>query len=96
MDNRSSKSPRRPKKEHDFSTVAYRVVQEAIAEGEPTTVEEPAESEPTPEERHKMAVALGRAGGKKGGKARAAKLTAEQRSEIAKKAAAKRWRKDRS
>lgn len=35
----------------------------------------------------KAAVALGR----KGGKARAAKLTPEQRSEIAKKAAAKRW-----
>lgn len=32
--------------------------------------------------------------GAKGGKARAAKLTPEQRSEIAKKAAAKRWNKD--
>ena len=31
--------------------------------------------------------------GAKGGKARAAKLTAEERSEIAKKAAAKRWSK---
>jgi hypothetical protein len=31
------------------------------------------------------------AGGKKGGAARAAKLTAEERSAIAKKAAAKRW-----
>lgn len=31
------------------------------------------------------------AGGKKGGAARAASLTPEQRSEIAKKAAAKRW-----
>jgi len=31
--------------------------------------------------------------GAKGGKARAAKLTAKQRSEIAKKAAAKRWEK---
>ncbi len=31
------------------------------------------------------------AGGKKGGAARAAKLTPEQRSEIAKKAAVKRW-----
>ena len=30
--------------------------------------------------------------GRKGGKARATKLTAEQRSEIARKAAAKRWR----
>ena len=39
------------------------------------------------------AVALGRLGGAKGGPARAAKLTAEQRKEIAQKAAAKRWRK---
>ena len=39
------------------------------------------------------AVALGRLGGKKGGEARAKKLTAEQRREIAKKAAAARWRK---
>lgn len=34
-----------------------------------------------------------RKGGLKGGKARAAKLTPEQRAEIAKKAAAKRWKK---
>jgi hypothetical protein len=39
------------------------------------------------------AVALGRLGGKKGGKARAAKLTQEQRSEIARKAARARWAK---
>lgn len=39
------------------------------------------------------AVALGRKGGLKGGKARAAKLTPEQRKEIARKAAAKRWAK---
>lgn len=32
-----------------------------------------------------------REGGKKGGAARAAKLTPEERSEIAKKAASKRW-----
>ena len=32
--------------------------------------------------------------GAKGGKARASKLTPEQRSEIAKKAAAKRWKND--
>ena len=32
------------------------------------------------------------AGGKKGGAARAAALTPDQRSEIARKAAAKRWR----
>jgi hypothetical protein len=40
------------------------------------------------------AVELGRRGGKKGGKARAAKLSPEERSEIARKAAQARW-KDR-
>jgi len=38
------------------------------------------------------AVALGRKGGLKGGKARAEKLTAKERSAIAKKAAKARWR----
>lgn len=42
-------------------------------------------------EKNPAAVALGRLGGLKGGKARAAKLTAKQRSEIARKAAKKRW-----
>ena len=37
------------------------------------------------------AAALGRKGGLKGGKARAEALTSEQRTEIAKKAAAARW-----
>ena len=40
------------------------------------------------------AVALGRLGGLKGGKARALKLTAQQRQEIARKAAEARWNKD--
>jgi hypothetical protein len=39
------------------------------------------------------AVKLGRRGGLKGGSARAASMTPEQRSEIARKAAAKRWEK---
>jgi hypothetical protein len=39
------------------------------------------------------AVALGRLGGLKGGKARAAKLSREKRVEIAKKAASARWGK---
>lgn len=43
------------------------------------------------EGKNPAAVALGRLGGKKGGKARAAKLTPEQRSEIARKAAKARW-----
>ena len=41
------------------------------------------------------AVALGRKGGLIGGKARASKLTAKQRSDIAKKAAQARWKKQR-
>ncbi len=49
------------------------------------------ETDPLPPEKDPMAVELGRRGGLKGGKARAAKLTAEQRSEIARKAARKRW-----
>lgn len=39
------------------------------------------------------AVALGRLGGKKGGKARAENMTPEQRKESARKAAQARWRK---
>ena len=39
------------------------------------------------------AVALGRLGGLKGGKARAEKLSPKKRSEIAKKAAESRWKK---
>jgi hypothetical protein len=51
--------------------------------------------QPKPDEgKNPAAVALGRLGGLKGGKARASKLTKEQRSEIAKKAAAKRWKKE--
>jgi hypothetical protein len=39
---------------------------------------------------------LGRAGGLKGGRARAESLSSEARAEIARKAAATRWRKDDS
>jgi hypothetical protein len=45
------------------------------------------------EGKNEAAVALGKLGGKKGGKARAAKLSPEQRKGIAKKAAAARWQK---
>jgi len=44
-----------------------------------------------PRRKNAAAVSLGRLGGLKGGKARAAKLTSEQRSEIARRAAAARW-----
>ncbi len=48
-------------------------------------------AEPADDGKDPAAVALGRRGGLKGGKARAAKLTAEERSEIARRAAAARW-----
>jgi hypothetical protein len=43
-------------------------------------------------EKNPAAVALGRLGGLKGGKARAKSLSAKRRSEIAQKAAKKRWK----
>ena len=86
MDERSSKQKKR---DHDFSVTAFRVAQEVTsdADGTPMTEEEPLDTEG----KNPNAVALGRLGGKKGGKARAAKLTPEQRSQIAKNAAAARW-----
>ena len=84
MTKRSSK-----KRDHDFSIIAHRVVQEATGQVEPQHVE----PELTPDERHAAAVALGRLGGKKGGPARAEKLSKKRRSEIAKKAAQARWGK---
>ncbi len=45
------------------------------------------------EGKNPAAVVLGRRGGLVGGRARAEKLTAKQRKQIAKKAARKRWHK---
>lgn len=81
---------KRKKREHDFAVTAFRVVQEATKEAEAVEIEQP-EPEAT-EGKNPHAVALGRLGGKKGGKARAQKLTPEQRREIAKKAARARWK----
>ncbi len=47
---------------------------------------------PTVPEKNPAAVTLGRLGGLKGGKARADKLSAKKRSEIAKRAAQARWK----
>jgi hypothetical protein len=63
----------------DFSQIAFKVAQ--IATGEAP--------KPQPLTGKK---ADSRKGGLKGGKARADKLTAEERSEIAKKAAKARWK----
>jgi len=75
-----------PKKKRpaDISQLAASIVQDATAE--PTPKESPHEKNPA-------AVALGRLGGLKGGKARAAKLSPKKRKEIAKKAAQTRWAK---
>ena len=47
-------------------------------------------------EKNPNAVALGKLGGSKGGKSRAARLTPEERSASARKAALARWTKARS
>lgn len=78
MQKRSSKT----QKGHDANVTAFNVVQQATAE----------DREPQPQ-KNPAAVALGRLGGKKGGKARAKSLTPEQRSEIARLAAQARWKK---
>ena len=54
-----------------------------------TDQDEPEDEQP---KKNPAAVELGRLGGLKGGPARAKKLTAEQRQEIARKAAEARWR----
>jgi hypothetical protein len=56
-----------------------------------TTEDEPTKEEPS--DKNPAAVALGRLGGLKGGKARAEKLSAKKRKEIASKAARARWDK---
>ncbi len=71
----------------DASLRALDIVRHATEEAEP----EPVAETPTEPEKDPAAVALGRKGGLKGGKARAAKLSPEKRREIAKKAAAARW-----
>lgn len=67
----------------DPNQLAKLITDEATGEASPG---QPDESGKNP-----AAVALGRLGGQKGGKARAQKLTAERRSEIARDAAKKRW-----
>ena len=75
---------KRKKKEHDFAVNAFRVVQEATEQTGPD------QKNPRKEYDYK---ALGRLGGLKGGKARANKMTPEQRKEIAQIAAKARWKK---
>ena len=81
-DNRAMPDRLRKKRPRDISQRAKMIVD--IATGE-------VDDKPEDEGKNPHAVALGRLGGQKGGKARAAKLSAERRREIARKAAQKRW-----
>lgn len=79
MPDRSRKRPT------DVNALAFQIVGEATGEIDP--VDPDAGKDPA-------AVALGRKGGLKGGKARAAKMTPEERAESARKAAAARWARE--
>lgn len=70
---------KRPKRPRDASQLAKAIVDLATGEAE--------------EARESVKARSGRAGGRKGGKTRMKALSAEQRKELAKKAAAKRWKK---
>lgn len=73
----------RPKRPRDPNELAFQMVQ--LATGQ--------RKDPQPRPKNAAAVALGRLGGLKGGKARKAKLSRERRSEIAKNAVTARWAK---
>lgn len=77
------------KRPRDINKRAASTVAIATGQVEEEVSEYPQEPGPTPEEQHKAAVALG----KRGGQARAKRLTAEQRKKIAKIAADARWKK---
>jgi hypothetical protein len=79
----TEKRPRRPR---DPNQLAKLVID--IATGQ---AEDKPDSRPEDTGKDPAAVSLGRRGGLKGGKARAANLTPDQRSAIAKRAAASRW-----
>ena len=81
MPKRSSKK----KRPADSNKLAFSIVQESVGEA----------PEPEDDGKNPAAVVLGRLGGLKGGKARAKSLTPEQRSDIARAAAAARWKKSK-
>jgi hypothetical protein len=86
MPKRSSKTKKEPAG-GDLNILAAAIVAQATDETSSEKREEPSAEELA----HAAAVALGRLGGLKGGKARAKSLSKKKRAEIAKKAAAARW-----
>jgi hypothetical protein len=83
---RYAQPPARPR---DLNQWAKRMVD--IATGEVADIEPAPQHDPN---KDPAAVALGRKGGLKGGRARSESLTPEERKRIAQNAATKRWRKD--
>jgi hypothetical protein len=74
------------KRPRDPNSLAFQIMLESTGQAEKFTP-------PAKPEKNPAAVALGRLGGLKGGAARAAALTPKKRSQIAARAAAKRWDK---
>lgn len=72
----------------DINLIARHIINETTKESSEKKVQN---EKP---EKNPAAVALGRLGGLKGGMARAEKLSAKRRKEIAEKAAKARWKKD--
>ena len=88
---------KKKKPSSDVNVTAFEILQAVTGElpchASPNpTVKEPAKKKAMPK-KNPAAVALGRLGGLKGGKARAETLTAKERITIAKKAAKVRWSK---
>lgn len=79
----------KPKRPRDTNQLAKSIVDLTTDDAEDKQTIEKSAKDPA-------AVALGRKGGLKGGKARAMSLTPEQRSEIARIAATARWKKANS
>jgi len=76
------------RKSEDVNEIAFRVVKQSTSEPIPITAAK--------KRKNPAAVALGRLGGKKGGRARADKLDPARRREIASDAARKRWHKGKT
>ena len=85
--------PKRSSKSTDPIKSAKRVLDEIIAKHDPESITLEKVKEAEASGKNLAAVALGRLGGLKGGKARAEKLSASRRKAIARKAARSRWKK---
>ncbi len=77
----------------DAAQNALRVVEQAIGAPLKTEPKKPIQFPAKTKKKNPAAVALGKLGGVKGGKARAAKLSPERRKAIAQRAAQARWAK---